>query len=430
MAILRGVRNNNSNNKSKSNNTPSRRITADITSSSTNTTATDNVKKLNAEDMEKVKATYKKMEEGEMWRLSTGKLVEREMEKVALAIDTEHPAHSVILDPTASVWATHFTKEELVEIRGLKQPEIATLTPPLEELIASFDGKAIQDTLDDIYHHVRTMKYHPQQQPDLHWVQLAVEEALVVLYSKYLGKSRTETDLVNRVWGFLGSCFDFSEDIVSNSGERASKAASEGQNQERVSGTVALSERKKVGIKVDLLFSSQLFELGAMEAGASNDRSSSKSLFELNIKCPKALKDVLSEMERTNPAQIHNFKTCGFVISGLYLQYIVVDCPAGHVCRVTKLPDWLPYPVSEASFVADFFPLLQTAWAAKKLMEETKKAVEKKKPKRVSFTAPMSRFLQRSFTHSSLKSIPKKRKANSQAPAPTPSSSASSSSSA
>ncbi|KAG2220831.1 hypothetical protein INT45_004492 [Circinella minor] len=118
------------------------------------------------------------------------------------------------------------------------------------------------------------------------------------------------------------------------------KTTSEGDNKDRVLRALEITNRKKVGTKVDLLYSTQLFEVGAMEAGASSDRSSTKNITELGLKCPKTLKAQLVEMERTNPDQINSVKSCGFVISGLYLQFVIADCPGGHVCRVTKLPDY------------------------------------------------------------------------------------------
>ncbi|KAI9490754.1 hypothetical protein BDB00DRAFT_790135 [Zychaea mexicana] len=131
----------------------------------------------------------------------------------------------------------------------------------------------------------------------------------------------------------MDSCFDSSEYIVSNSGEKASKATSEAQNKDRPVGGDKSITRKKVGTKVDQLFATPLFELGAMEAGAESDRSSSRSITELHMKCPKTLKDMAVEMERYNPVQLRQIKTCGFIISGLYLQFLVLDCPAGYASR-------------------------------------------------------------------------------------------------
>ena len=102
------------------------------------------------------------------------------------------------------------------------------------------------------------------------------------------------------------------------SGEKASKATSEGQNKDRSIGISAALSRKKVGTKVDLLFSTPLFELGAVGAGVVSDRSNTKSIVELGLKCPKTLKDMLAELERTNPANLRKYTPCGFVMSGLW----------------------------------------------------------------------------------------------------------------
>ncbi|KAI9490751.1 hypothetical protein BDB00DRAFT_768363, partial [Zychaea mexicana] len=246
-------------------------------------------------------------------RLETGKYVEKEMKVVALEQEYEHPAHSVIMDPTDPIWEKRFNAEELYELRNYTVPVIPELPAPLEQFVESFEGK---ETLDDLYYHVRSFRYHLVHESELHWMQLTVEEALMLLYHGYFEKNRTEADLIRRAWTFMDSCFDSSEYIVSNSGEKASKATSEAQNKDRPVGGDKSITRKKVGTKVDQLFATPLFELGAMEAGAESDRSSSKSITELHMKCPKTLKDMAVEMERYNPVQLRQIKTCGFIISG------------------------------------------------------------------------------------------------------------------
>ena len=104
---------------------------------------------------------------------------------------------------------------------------------------------------------------------------------------------------------------------IMHSGEKASRATSEAQNKDRAIGVSSALARKKVGTKVDFLFSAPLCELGAAEAGASSDRSSTKSIVELGLKCPKTLKDMLVELERLNEANIREYKMSGFVMSGM-----------------------------------------------------------------------------------------------------------------
>ncbi|KAI7852157.1 hypothetical protein BDC45DRAFT_537728 [Circinella umbellata] len=117
------------------------------------------------------------------------------------------------------------------------------------------------------------------------------------------------------VWKFLDTVFDSSKEVFVNSGERASKATPKNHYKDRVTGALQMTNRKKVGTKVYLLYSTQLYEVGAMEAGSSD----------------------------------------------LYLQFVIADCSGGHVCRVTKLPDYLPYLVSARSFVFKFSALLHVA---------------------------------------------------------------------
>ena len=75
-----------------------------------------------------------------------------------------------------------------------------------------------------------------------------------------------------------------------------------------------------MGNKVDFLFSAPLCELGAAEAGASSNRSSTKSIVELGLKCPKTLKDMLVELERLNEANLREYKMSGFVMSGMFYE--------------------------------------------------------------------------------------------------------------
>ncbi|KAI7855477.1 hypothetical protein BDC45DRAFT_568367 [Circinella umbellata] len=264
------------------------------------TSDSERAKKINLEDKKRIAVVYDRMVESKMWRLESGKYVEKEMKVVALEQEYEHPAHSVILDPTDPIWEKRFNSEELKELRVFNQPTsnpsslrfgsfsgsrrkggfpppfdpqkalrawkiIPELPPHLEQFVESFEEKS---TLDELYYHVRSFRFHPFNESELHWMQITVEEALMLIYHGYFLKNRTEADLIRRAWGFMDSCFDSSRDITSNSGEKASRATSEAQNQNRSVGGVNNTTRKKVGTKVDQLFAAPLFELGPMEAGA------------------------------------------------------------------------------------------------------------------------------------------------------------------
>ncbi|KAI9257282.1 hypothetical protein BDA99DRAFT_441498, partial [Phascolomyces articulosus] len=318
--------------------------------SSSASTGTSSAKKLSEAEKENVNQVYENMKEKNMWTLRTGTVVEKVMRKAAMDSQYEHPVHSVIFDPKDPMWNNYFTKMNLM--RSVRKTD--SKSPHCQKNLKISRNLSLVWYIDnDLYQHACKKHYHPKNDSDLSWMQHSTVDALLLLFHDYLKEKRSETDLIRRVWTFIDRCFDPCPNIVVNSGELTSKTTSKGRNKDgAIDGANALS-RTKMGTKVDPLFSTQMFEIGAMEAGAVSDRSSTKT----HTKCPKTLKDMLVEMERANPFNIQQYKVCGFILSGsLFLQFVVLDCPKGHVCRVTRLPDWLPYPTSAGLFAARFFP--------------------------------------------------------------------------
>lgn len=51
--------------------------------------------------------------------------------------------------------------------------------------------------------------FHPIKDPDLHWIQKSIVEALDLYFYKLLPLTdQSEADLLRRVWHFLEKCFD------------------------------------------------------------------------------------------------------------------------------------------------------------------------------------------------------------------------------
>ncbi|KAL9547014.1 hypothetical protein PS6_007357 [Mucor atramentarius] len=84
--------------------------------------------KLSAVDKENVKLMYGRLDKTQMWKLSTGTVVEEKMKNVAMQLDIEHPAHSLILNVINSCWLDVFGKEERDEIRGFRCIDIPDLS--------------------------------------------------------------------------------------------------------------------------------------------------------------------------------------------------------------------------------------------------------------------------------------------------------------
>ncbi|KAI8140152.1 hypothetical protein BJV82DRAFT_520734, partial [Fennellomyces sp. T-0311] len=275
-------------------------------------------------------------------------------------------SHSLIMDPSDVAYQEHFNEAELEEIKTFNAPEVLPLPDKIAEFVNKFKGTDLKE-LEAL---VWSFKFDPVEEPDLRWIHVSIINALDLLHYEYTNKEHSGADLLKRVWSFIDGCFDATE-ILARSSEKTSESNSESVNKSRTDG----SARKKIGTKVDLLFSTKLFELGALEAGKESDRSSTKSVAELHLKCPKTLKSIIIELTRISPCKIREIKTFGFVIAGMYLQSVVVDSPAGYVCRFNSLPDWLDYPLCPATFTGNFFQLIHLIWSAKQQMQRVQELV-------------------------------------------------------
>ncbi|KAI8883837.1 hypothetical protein K501DRAFT_285163 [Backusella circina FSU 941] len=71
---------------------------------------------------------YKKLDENKMWRLKTGKLVEKTMEEFSNKCNYEH--HSLIFDISDKTWEKYFTVDEIKEIKTTEFKSLAKLDEP------------------------------------------------------------------------------------------------------------------------------------------------------------------------------------------------------------------------------------------------------------------------------------------------------------
>ncbi|KAI7860932.1 hypothetical protein BDC45DRAFT_493143 [Circinella umbellata] len=79
-------------------------------------------------------------------------------------------------------------------------------------------------------------------------------------------------------------------------------------------------------------------EFGTTEIGLNSRTDSNKAINELELKCPKTMKDMLLRNIRMYPGIQRDLVTCGLNISGLHINQLVVDNPSGYVCRLSRLP--------------------------------------------------------------------------------------------
>ncbi|KAI8138881.1 hypothetical protein BJV82DRAFT_280436 [Fennellomyces sp. T-0311] len=339
-------------------------------SATRSTTTSDH--KLTEAEKRKIDELFKQLDEKKMWRLSTGTLVERKMEALALKSLYEHPCHSLILDPDDKTWSEYFTNDEIREIKSFNAPQVAPLPAALEEYLDKYAGLT---TLDKIREVNKKHDIHPILDPELDWASASIEQALRIMFHQYLQKRRTEADLLKHVWSIIDTCYFFGE-IDAISGESSSKATSKRTNNDRTLATVDRCTRKRMGSKIDIMFATEIFEVGTAEAGKVTNPENTKTLYESGFKTPKVLKDMFMDLLREAPGCIRTIKTCGYTISGISLMAHIMDAPAEYVCRMNRMQKWFHYPTSADNFVVRIKALLTVIYTMKGVMERTLQDIE------------------------------------------------------
>ncbi|KAG0174516.1 hypothetical protein DFQ30_004149 [Apophysomyces sp. BC1015] len=266
------------------------------------------------------------------------------MAELTTSCEFEHPSRSLILDPSDKVWKNHFTNGKMEEIKAEMLPPVTELPDEVLDYIDSYEG--LHD-LEKLYNHYTRFRFHPCKQAALSGAHGCIIRGLKLYFNDYLSKPRTEADLMKHVWCLINYCYDGSIIDVSTSESRYITRI----NDDRTLAAILPMLRKKIGAKVDLLFYRNLHEYGTAEAGKITDTYNSKH-------CSRP---VSSFRKRS--------RTC------LRMSHMIVDSPAGLVCRVIKLPKWLEYPRCAERFTNQIKPILQVVWNAKTSMEQVDRTV-------------------------------------------------------
>ncbi|KAL9537934.1 hypothetical protein MBANPS3_011338, partial [Mucor bainieri] len=77
------------------------------------------------------------------WKLSSGKVVDDEMAKVAAMTVIEHPVHSLIFNPDDVTWSNSdvFSPADLEEIRNYNRKALPEIPKVIQDLISDLDRK-------------------------------------------------------------------------------------------------------------------------------------------------------------------------------------------------------------------------------------------------------------------------------------------------
>ncbi|KAG0166879.1 hypothetical protein DFQ28_001080, partial [Apophysomyces sp. BC1034] len=336
-------------------------------------------------DLSIAERIYFALEESKMWKLKSGKVVEKQMKSFAMFCKFEHPCHSLILDVDDPLWIDlgYFTRDEMDEMRSFRQLDLPKAPESLTAYLKSYEGKR---TLDAIFEAANHKPYHPLLDPDMNWEHQTILKGLNLLFYKYLPLTdNTEADILYRIWGFVQETFDESKFDV-RCGEKASTASSARRNSQRtIAGRQDIS-RKIIGKKVDMMVRFVSDEFACAEA-SRDPNDTTKELVEGKLKCPKSLRDMFYKLASANPSEVHNILTFGFVFMGLKMTCSTMDCYAGYVCRLQRLGPML-YPETEQTFVARITSLILTVWRIKVMMKRSLEAAQNEKAFVPTFKQP------------------------------------------
>ncbi|CAG8463353.1 12236_t:CDS:2 [Acaulospora colombiana] len=96
------------------------------------------------------------MDEGYMWKLSSGRIVEKELLKLGNDLVFEHAIHSFILDVEDELIMEHFTEKELEEIEGTTIPVVPDISDEIDNFLSKFLGKT---NLNEIRQIIKESKF-------------------------------------------------------------------------------------------------------------------------------------------------------------------------------------------------------------------------------------------------------------------------------
>ncbi|KAI9255541.1 hypothetical protein BY458DRAFT_416137, partial [Sporodiniella umbellata] len=247
-------------------------------------------------------------------RLSTGRVVDDEMKKLAQNCVYEHPVHSMILEPDDPIWKNYFSEYELLEIKT----HCLQALPPLSEAMEVYLSKYDQDwkSGEELYEFADSQKHHPIIEFDKKWVRESfIRASELFLYQDVLYlNGASESDLLHNIWPFVYRIFK-DQNISASLGEKSSVAVALGRNEERCLETVNKRSRKKMGAKVDVLFKVCKKELGSCEVGLDDVTIvDDKYLDNGLMKLPKVLRDMLAILGSSDPTKINELRVVGFLM--------------------------------------------------------------------------------------------------------------------
>ncbi|CAG8670241.1 9222_t:CDS:10, partial [Funneliformis mosseae] len=299
--------------------------------------------KLNSNNRKEIEEAYTKMKKRCMWRLSSGRYVEEELYNLGKSFEYEHTVHSFIMDVDDNEVKTHFSEDELHEIKSASRPVVTPISDEVVDYLEQINEKSSLREVRDFINQCDERlgkSYDRSKNHDIDYIRYSVYSMVRELESGSLRQENLESWYNCHVWTpIVDQGFS---DINGTSVVRGESTSIATSNRKNIGKKP--SDRKKLGRRGDWILRSvgnkDNDEFGAGEAGRKFiDEYDTKILTESKLKLPKMLKDMIVKLlsrVNWNIDKRKQIQTVGIVHSGLSMMILYLDNPCGYVCRLNR----------------------------------------------------------------------------------------------
>ncbi|KAI7854600.1 hypothetical protein BDC45DRAFT_507653 [Circinella umbellata] len=324
---------------------------------------------LTVDQVNSFKEKFASMKDEEKWMID-GDFIENKMFEYGLTLSHEHSVHSFILDLEDTCWENVFSSSQLEYLKKHKCEPLPTASSEVLDFFHLFQKKHdINDLLRTAW---EAGPYYQDSQFDVQWAQRTMIDLLTAY--KYniieqIATSNSEKDLITRIWRLIDTVFD-NTSVIATRNDKACVATAERLNAGRtISGNGA--NGWVTGWKPDLLLTKQEIEYGVAEHGGYDEACAGrKELFEKWLKLPKLIKDMFCRAARKvnyEKEYMRELKIAGFCHNHLRVSLVMMDCPEGYVCRLTRTRDYeIPLAIPQIS--KRLIPILKLVLGAKAMI--------------------------------------------------------------
>ncbi|RUS24842.1 hypothetical protein BC938DRAFT_473000, partial [Jimgerdemannia flammicorona] len=326
-----------------------------------------------------VEEVFRRMNDSQKWKLSTGKVVEDALFEYAIQCKFEHLSQSFIVDPDDTNGV--FTEEELTEIEETDTKSLPDIPIDLMKYMNSFRKSSIKElrTQLSVVQDWEGANFSREYHFDHDWIKNSVHNLVQEYEGDNLVAGHSETHYLMHYWHIIDRCFLNLQDIHSVRGEASSFSSSHRKNKIRSVPGLMQVARKVMGRRGDLIIRKHHNEYENGEAGKEwEGENGTKILKERGLKALKMQKDMfvnLCNAVKWDVEKVRKLQVIGWIFSELNVLLLRLDSPRGYVCRVVRSPIYT-IPQTFGLFGQQVVPFLALIWKAKAIVKEVVDIVE------------------------------------------------------